>query len=97
MAGKARLAHHRVEEGELERLGVTLSAGYAFMGAEEAEEGIQPTLRIYDDDTDHSGAGVRQNIIIETVVRWCVDMIDQLGCVGQKITSKTDQEPSIIG
>ena len=47
-AGKARLAQHLVES-ERERLGVTLSADYAFMGSEEAEEGTQPTLIMHDD------------------------------------------------
>ena len=38
-----------------ERLGVTWNADYAFMGAEEAEEGMQPTLVMYDDDSKVSG------------------------------------------
>ena len=49
-AGKARLAQHRVESEDRERLGVTLSAGYAFLGSEEAGEGMQPILIMYDDD-----------------------------------------------
>ena len=51
-AGKARLAQHRVESDKRERLGVTLSADYALMGSEEAEEGMQPILFMYDDDKD---------------------------------------------
>ena len=32
------------------RWGVTWNADYTFMGTEEAEEGMQPTLVMYDDD-----------------------------------------------
>ena len=49
-ACKARLALHRVESEEGERLGVTLSADYAFMGSEEAEEVMEATVMMYDDD-----------------------------------------------
>ena len=53
-AGKARLAQHRVESEGRERLGVTLSADYVFMGSEEAEEGMQPILMVYDDGKEAS-------------------------------------------
>jgi hypothetical protein len=51
-AGKGRLAPHVVEPPDRERLGITFSADYAFMGAEEAEEEMQPSLIMYD---DHKG------------------------------------------
>ena len=45
VSGKARLAQHRVEPSDRERLGVTFNADYAFMAADkESEEGMQPTL-----------------------------------------------------
>ena len=50
VAGKARLAQHIVQTSDRERLGVTIHMDYAFMTAEEAEESMQPTLVIYDDD-----------------------------------------------
>ena len=40
VAGKAILAQHKAAEPDRERLGVTWNADYAFMGAEEAEEGM---------------------------------------------------------
>ena len=50
VSGKPRLAQHKVEPADRERLGVTFSADYAFMGSEEADEGMQPTLVMYDND-----------------------------------------------
>ena len=44
VAGKARLAQHMVADPGRERLGVTWNADCALMGAEEAEESMQPTL-----------------------------------------------------
>ena len=31
-------------------MGVTIHMDYAFLGSEEAEEGMQPTLVMFDDD-----------------------------------------------
>ena len=56
VAGKARLAQHMVQPSDREKLGVTVHMDYAFMTAEEAEEGMQPTLVIYDDDKNSFGA-----------------------------------------
>ena len=96
-AGKARLAQHRVESEERERLGVTLSADYAFMGSEEYEKGMQPTLMMHDDGKEAFWAlGVSKKGVTEPIVKWCADVIDQSGYVGQRITFKTDQEPSIL-
>ena len=50
VAGKARLAQHKTGDPDRERLGITWNADIAFMGSEEAEEGMQPTLVMYDDD-----------------------------------------------
>ena len=49
-ACRARLAQHRVQPSDRERLGVTVSADHVFMVAEQIEEGMQPTLVLYDDD-----------------------------------------------
>ena len=48
-AGKARLAPHVPEASDREKLGITISADFAFMGSEEAEEDMQPCLVIFDD------------------------------------------------
>ena len=50
VSGKAGLAQHKVEPADRERLGVSFSADYAFTGSDEAEEGMQPTLVMSDDD-----------------------------------------------
>ena len=97
VAGKARLAQHRVDDPDRERLGVTWNADYAFMGSEEAEEGMQPTLIMYDDDKRSFWAlGVRRKGVSDSVVKFCVDKMDDSGYRGEKLTFKTDQEPSIV-
>ena len=64
-----------MELEERERQGVTLSADYAFMGSEEAEEGMQPTLTMYDDDKEASWAlGVSKKGVTEPILKWCVDV-----------------------
>ena len=85
-AGKAGLARHRVETEERERLGVTLSADYAFMGSEEAEEAMQAILFMYDDDKKAIWAlGVSKKETTEPIVKWRVDAIDQSRYVGQNM------------
>ena len=97
MAGRARLAQHATAETGKEGLGVTWSADYAFMVAEEVEEGMQPTLVMYDDDKQSFWAiGVSQKGVTEPIVKYCVGTIDQSGYQGEKLTFKTDQEPSIV-
>ena len=96
-AGKSRLAQHVVEAGDRERLGVTVMMDYAFLGAEEAEEGMQPTLVIYDDDKRSFWAiAVREKGVTEPIVKYVAGILDQSGYQGQKLTFKTDQEPSIV-
>ena len=69
-----------VKEEDRERLGVTWNADYAFMGSEEAEEGMQPTLVMYDDDKKSFWAmGVKQKGVTEQVVQYSVGVIDQSG------------------
>ena len=67
------------------------------MGSEEAEEGMQPTLIMLDDDEEAFWAlGVSKKGVTAPIAKLCVDVIDRSGYVGQKITFKTDQEPSIL-
>ena len=71
--------------------------GYAFLGAEEAEEGMQPTLVIYDDDKRSFWAiGVREKGVTEAIVKYVAGILDQSEYQGEKLTFKTDQEPSIV-
>ena len=63
-----------------ERLRVTWNADYAFMGSEEAEESMQPTLVMYDDDKQSFWAlGVRQKGASDATVKYCVESINQSG------------------
>ena len=97
VAGKARLAQHRVQPADRERLGITVSADYAFMVSEEAEEGMQPTLIMFDDDELAFWAlEVQQKGVTEAITKYVVDVLKQSGYRGVKITMKTDQEASIM-
>ena len=59
-AGRCGLAPHLVEPPDREKLGVIFSADSAFMGSEEAEEDMQPSLIMYDDSKGaFCAAGVR--------------------------------------
>ena len=51
-AGKAILAPHVWEPADREKLGIMVSCDYAFMGSEEKDEDIQPSLIIFDDDKE---------------------------------------------
>ena len=97
MAGKSRIAQHVVQPSDRERLGITVHMDYAFMVPEEAEVDMQPTLVIYDDDKKAMWAlAVEQKGVTEGIVRYLVGVLDQSGYQGQKVTIKTDQEPSIL-
>ena len=92
VAGKARLAQHIVQPSDRERLGVTIHMDYAFMTAEEAEESMQPTLVIYDDDKMSFWAlGVEKKGVTEGIVKYVAGVLDQSGYQGQKLTVKSDQ------
>jgi hypothetical protein len=70
---------------------------YAFMTAEEAEEDMQPTLVIYDDDKMSFWAlAVEQKGVTEGIVKYVAGILDQSGYQGQKLAIKSDQEPSIL-
>ena len=76
---------------------MTLSDGYAFMGSEEAEEEMQPSLIMYDDSKCAFWAvGVRAKGVSEAVFKYVKDILGQSGPEGEKLTCKTDQEPSIV-
>ena len=69
--GKAKLAPHIVEPGDRERLGVAVSADFAFLVPEEVEEGMQPSLVMYDDDKKaFLPAGVNTKAVTGPVVNY---------------------------
>ena len=97
VAGKARLAQHTTAAAGDEKLDVTWNADYAFMVSEEIEEGMQPTLVMYDDDKKSFWAiGVSQKGVTQPMIQYCVTTMEQSGYQGEKLTFKTDQEPSIV-
>ena len=67
------------------------------MGAEEADEDVQPSLVIFDDDKGAFWAiGTRTKTVTEQLVKYFKDILDQSGYIGEKITMKSDQEPSVV-
>ena len=96
-AGKMRLAPHLCEPADRKKLGITLSLEYAFMGGEEADENIQPSVLIYDDDKDACWAIViKAKTVIEQLVKYFKDVLGQSGHEGDRITVKLDQGHSIV-
>ena len=99
VAGKARSAAHKAKDDDEEQLGVTMHTDYAFMGGEhnEEEEGMQPSLIMYDDNKDSFwAAGVDKKGASEAMVSFAVGVFDQSGYIGEKVSFKSDQEKSIV-
>ena len=99
VAGKARSSQHVTKDSEEESLGVTWNADYAFMGGEynEAEEGMQASLIMFDDDKESFWAvGADEKGATDAMVKYGVGTMEQSGYNGEKVTFKTDQEPSIL-
>ena len=70
-----------------------------FMSGEhnEGEHGMQPALVLYDDDKDRFWAvGIDAKGATEAMVQYGVGTIEQSGYIGEKLTLKSDQEPSIV-
>ena len=96
-AGKARLAPHLCEPSDREKIGITVHSDYAFLGPAEEEEGMQPCLVVYDDDKNAFWAiGIKSKAVTQSIVKYFKDLLDQSGYEGEKITMKSDQEPSIL-
>ena len=84
VAGKARMAPHLSQPSDRERLGVTVHMDYAFTTAEEAEETMQPTLIVYDDDQQSFWAlGVKQKGVTEEIVKMSPGSWINLGTKGR--------------
>ena len=96
-AGRGRVAPHRCEPSDREKMGVTIHSDYAFLGSEEAHADVQPSLVVYDDHKDAFWAlGVKSKTVTESLVKYFKDVLDQSGYEGQRISMKSDQEPSIV-
>ena len=78
-------------------MGITVSCDYALMGAEEADEDMLPSLVIFVDDKGAFWAiGMRTKTVTEQLVKYFKDILDQSGYIGEKITMKSEQEPSVV-
>ena len=81
------------------RLEVTWKGDYVFMSDEhnEGEHGKQPALVLYEEDTDTFGAvGIDAKGAAESMVQYGVGTIEQSGDIGERLTFKSDQEPSTV-
>ena len=69
------------------------------MGGEynEQEDGMQTSLVLYDDEKDSFWAvGADRKGASDAMVKFSVGVIDQSGYVGEKVSFKSDQEPSMV-
>ena len=58
---------------------------------------MQPCLVVYDDDKNAFWAiGIKSKAVTQSIVKYFKDLLDQSGYEGEKITMKSDQEPSIL-
>ena len=99
VSGKGRSNPHRnADDGE--DFGITWHADYAFMSGEnydETEDGMQGTLIMYDGNKDSFWAvGIDGKGATEAMIKFGCGVMEQSGYNGEKLTFKTDQEPSLI-
>ena len=59
---------------------------------------MQPCFVVYDDDDNHAfwAIGIKSKFVAQSIVKYYKDLLDQSGYEGEKITMKSDQEPSIL-
>ena len=63
----------------------------------EGEHGMQPTLVLNYNDKDRRWAfAVVGKGATDAMVKYGVGTIEQSGSIGEKITFKSDQEPSVV-
>ena len=98
-AGKAR-SNQRVQSQEDKvRLGVAWNADSAVMIGErnQGEHGMQPALVLFYDGKDSFWTvGIDAEGAAEAMAQYGDGTIYQSGCIGEKLTFKSDQEPSIV-
>ena len=95
--GKAVSSAHKRSQDKGEIDTPTISIDYCFMAPEEREEGTIPILAVYDNKTKAIRAlPCAAKGTDEEAVKWLVDIIEEMGYVGEKIVLKSDQEPSIL-
>jgi len=83
--------HKRVEEEE--KLGITVSLDYAFMTADETEEGVSPILVMHDNSTGAIWVlAVERKGNEPVALNWAVARLDEAGYRGTKVSLKSDQE-----
>ena len=62
-----------------------MHSDYAFLGPEEEEEGMQPSLVVYGDDKDAFWAiGIASKAVTQPLVKYFKDLLDQSGYDGER-------------
>ena len=97
VAGRGIIWRHATSKEDREKLGVTISIDYCFMSPEEVEKDTCPILILYDDNLDAIGAlPVQAKGANQSVVKWCIEILDVAGYSNSDITIKSGQEPAIL-
>ena len=95
--GRGVSTPHRKGKKE-EKIGITISIDYCFMtGEADAEEDLPEILIVWDDNHECLWAlPVEGKGVIEWVVKYVVEKLDEIGYRGVPLSIKSDQEPAIM-
>ena len=95
VAGKGVSVHHRLGNKE-DRIGVTISFDYCFMGSAERSDSCCPVLIMFDNVLETIWAlPVTAKGPSKAVVDWCVCKLDEAGYRGRPITLKSDGDAAV--
>ena len=96
VAGKGISGKHVGGEDQ-DKIGVTISLDYCFMGTENDPDELMPVLVMHDDSLELIWAlPVESKGPTKYVVDWCTRKLDEAGYRGQRISLKSDEEPAIM-
>ena len=89
--------HTATHDGDMEKIGVTVSMDYCFWVAEEVEDDMCPILVAYENVTKAMWViAVEEKGADHVAVNWLADKLEHYGYSGTRITIKSDQEKSIV-
>ena len=93
-SGKGRQAPHIIEPHDRDKLGITLSADYAFLTPEDKEEHTKPSLVMYHDDKDAFWAiGVERKGASEPIVKYVKGYLTCQGTRARRSLSRRTRSP----
>ena len=91
VAGKGISHQHKMDPGEEEKLGVTISLDYCFFSAEDKQSGLRPILLMYDNVKRFIWTlAVEAKGPSKPVVEWAVGKLNRYGYKGVAISLKSD-------